>query len=176
MQPVSSKFKTHYERTKSFREPTTRVLETRKKVMRIKKKTQTEKFQIADLRRKADQGNADAQYSVGMMYGAGQGVPKDYAMARQWWEKAAAQGKRGGRSTTSGSCMPWDRACRRTMRWRASGTRKPMPKGTQRRHTLLGCCIRRGTACRNIPIPRRQTDVPRKPLNGGESRSAFSGV
>jgi len=64
--------------------------------MRIKKKTQTEKFRIADLRRKADQGNADAQYSVEMMYGAGQGVPKDYAMARQWWEKAAAQGKREG--------------------------------------------------------------------------------
>jgi len=54
MQPVSSKFETHYERTKSFREPTTRVLERRKRVMRIKKKTQTEKFQIADLRRKAD--------------------------------------------------------------------------------------------------------------------------
>jgi len=40
----------------------------------------------------ASQGNADAQYSLGMMYETGAGELKDYAEARQWYEKAAAQG------------------------------------------------------------------------------------
>ena len=40
----------------------------------------------------AAQGNADAQYNLGMQYAIGQGVPQDYTQARQWYEKAAAQG------------------------------------------------------------------------------------
>ena len=40
----------------------------------------------------AEQGNADAQYFLGLMYGEGQGVLQDYAMALQWWRKAAEQG------------------------------------------------------------------------------------
>src|SRR5437867_10377850 len=40
----------------------------------------------------AAQGNADAQAKLGQLYADGQGVPQDYAKARQCWEKAAAQG------------------------------------------------------------------------------------
>jgi TPR repeat protein len=49
----------------------------------------------ADLQTKqtqAAQGNAEAQRNLGVMYRDGQGVPQDYAIARQWFEKAAAQG------------------------------------------------------------------------------------
>jgi TPR repeat protein len=60
--------------------------------MRIKKKKQTEIIQISDLRSKADQGNAQAQSNLGVLYFKGHGVLQDYAMARQWFEKAAAQG------------------------------------------------------------------------------------
>ena len=48
--------------------------------------------QIADLRRKADQGDPEAQFGLGLAYSLGHGVPQDYAKARQWYEKAAAQG------------------------------------------------------------------------------------
>jgi hypothetical protein len=41
----------------------------------------------------AEQGNAAAQYNLGLLYGNGQGVPKDVAVARQWYEKAADQGR-----------------------------------------------------------------------------------
>lgn len=41
----------------------------------------------------AEQGNALAQYNLGLLYDIGQGVPKDYDQARQWYEKAAAQGQ-----------------------------------------------------------------------------------
>jgi uncharacterized protein len=40
----------------------------------------------------AEQGNAFAQYNLGLLYDNGQGVPKDYDQARQWYEKAAVQG------------------------------------------------------------------------------------
>ncbi len=40
----------------------------------------------------AKQGNAKAQYNLGLMYRKGQGVPQDDAEALQWWRKAAEQG------------------------------------------------------------------------------------
>jgi len=40
----------------------------------------------------AEQGDAHAQYNLGLMYDRGYGVPQDYVQARQWYEKAAAQG------------------------------------------------------------------------------------
>lgn len=40
----------------------------------------------------AKQGQAAAQYQLGLLYANGQGVPKDDAQARQWYEKAANQG------------------------------------------------------------------------------------
>jgi len=40
----------------------------------------------------AEQGNAVAQFNLGLMYNEGHGVPEDYVQARQWWEKAANQG------------------------------------------------------------------------------------
>lgn len=40
----------------------------------------------------AEQGDARAQWNIGLMYLAGLGVPQDLAVAEQWIAKAAAQG------------------------------------------------------------------------------------
>lgn len=40
----------------------------------------------------AKDGNAEAQYILGMMYRAGRGVPHDYKEARKWYLLAAEQG------------------------------------------------------------------------------------
>lgn len=40
----------------------------------------------------AEQGDALAQYNLGMLYRKGRGVPQDDVQARQWYAKAAAQG------------------------------------------------------------------------------------
>ncbi len=40
----------------------------------------------------AEQGNANAQYFLGVMYAKGRGVPQDYAEAVKWSRKAAEQG------------------------------------------------------------------------------------
>jgi len=60
--------------------------------MSIALEQQTEDFQIADVRRQAEQGDAEAQYSLGMLYCEGDGVTQDYVTARNWWEQAAAPG------------------------------------------------------------------------------------
>lgn len=40
----------------------------------------------------ADQGNAEAQNSLGVMYENGLGIPQDYAEAIRWYRNAADQG------------------------------------------------------------------------------------
>ena len=40
----------------------------------------------------AEQGDAYAQYNLGVMYDNGQGVPKDYKTAVKWYTLAAEQG------------------------------------------------------------------------------------
>src|SRR3990172_10994701 len=40
----------------------------------------------------AKDGNAEAQYNLGMMHRAGRGVPHDYNEARKWYRLAAEQG------------------------------------------------------------------------------------
>lgn len=40
----------------------------------------------------AEQGNAKAQYNLGLMYDSGEGVPQSSAKALSWYRKAAAQG------------------------------------------------------------------------------------
>lgn len=41
----------------------------------------------------ATQGDADAQYNLGILYGRGEGVSQDYVQAALWYYKAAEQGK-----------------------------------------------------------------------------------
>ncbi|MFP8738229.1 tetratricopeptide repeat protein, partial [Klebsiella aerogenes] len=41
----------------------------------------------------ASQGNAKAQFLLGSMYYAGEGVDKNYEHAKEWFEKSAAQGE-----------------------------------------------------------------------------------
>lgn len=60
--------------------------------MSITSENRTDDFQISGLRRNAEQGDAEAQYNLGMLYYEGHGVTQDYTTARQWWEEAAAQG------------------------------------------------------------------------------------
>ena len=42
----------------------------------------------------AEQGNAKAQFNLGLMYNNGQGVPQDYKEAVKWYRLSAEQGDR----------------------------------------------------------------------------------
>jgi hypothetical protein len=43
-------------------------------------------------RKAAEQGNADVQVILGVVYHNGEGVPQDYSEAAKWYRKAAEQG------------------------------------------------------------------------------------
>jgi TPR repeat protein len=70
---------------------------------------------LAEIRTKAEQGNAEAQYNLGKMYYDGDGVPQDSAEAVKWYRKAAEQGYAEAQSNLSdiyeeGSDVPRDSA------------------------------------------------------------------
>ncbi len=50
---------------------------------------------IKETRAKAERGDARAQYDLGMRYGKGDGVPRDYGEALMWLRKSAEQGYLG---------------------------------------------------------------------------------
>ena len=52
----------------------------------------TETAEIAALRVKANAGDADAQYNLGVCYNVGHGVPQDSVQGAAWIRKAAEQG------------------------------------------------------------------------------------
>jgi TPR repeat protein len=41
----------------------------------------------------AEEGDCDAQYRYGTLFYLGEGVPRDYDSAREWWARAAHQGQ-----------------------------------------------------------------------------------
>ncbi len=47
---------------------------------------------LKEFRPLAEQGHAEAQYNLGVMYVQGQGVPKDYVLAHMWLNLAAGKG------------------------------------------------------------------------------------
>jgi hypothetical protein len=50
----------------------------------------------------AEQGNAEAQDNLGLMYRDAKGVPQDYAEAVRWFRKAAEQGNAGAQAALGG--------------------------------------------------------------------------
>jgi TPR repeat protein len=46
-------------------------------------------------RKAALQGHSTAQHNLGVMYGVGQGVPRDHVEAMKWYRMAAEQGDAG---------------------------------------------------------------------------------
>ena len=46
---------------------------------------QDDKEAVKWYRLAADQGDAQAQYNLGLMYSEGQGVQQDYPLAYMWW-------------------------------------------------------------------------------------------
>jgi len=57
-----------------------------------------ESREISELRTKAAQGDAMAQYELGLRYALGRSVPKDESEAVRWYRKAADQGHAGAQT------------------------------------------------------------------------------
>ena len=62
-----------------------------------------------ETKERAEQGNAFAQYNLGLMYVNGEGVQQNNVRAYVWWSVAAAQGDndaRGNRDIVSATLTP----------------------------------------------------------------------
>ena len=58
--------------------------------------------ELADLRARADAGEASAQFNLGLMYTEGRGVPQDDAEAIAWYRRSAEQGHAGAQVNLGG--------------------------------------------------------------------------
>jgi len=100
--------------------------------------------EIADLRKKAEAGDAGAQFNLGLMYHFGQGVPKDEKEAAKWWRLSAEQGYADGQYRLGityylGSDVPKD--YKEAAKW----TRKAAEQGHARAQYHLGMIHKDGT-------------------------------
>ena len=50
----------------------------------------------------AEQGDANAQYYIGALHDLRKGVPQDFSLAREWYEKATSKGHTGAQSNLGG--------------------------------------------------------------------------
>ena len=98
---------------------------------------------IAELRAKAEKGDASAQCALGACYSLGQAVPQDYAEAVKWFRKAAEQGNAAaqyflGACYHNGQGVPQDDT--ETVKW----GRKAADQGDAIAQCGLGTCYAQG--------------------------------
>ena len=79
---------------------------------------QNDKTAVKWFRLAAEQGNAMAQFNLGMMYVSGQGVPQDYKTAVKWFRLAAEQGNALAQNQSGYEVRQKDKVFHRTTRLR----------------------------------------------------------
>ena len=88
---------------------------------------------LREFRPPAEQGEAAAQFALGLMYDNGRGVPEDDRQAVLWYRKAAEQGDARAQFNL-GPCTTTVRAFPRTTSKLMRGSISPLHKDTRRRH------------------------------------------
>ena len=83
----------------------------------------------------AQQGNAEAQNSLGVMYAKGQGVAQDYQQALAWYKKAAIRAMLLRKIMLAG-CIFTAKAWRGTTNKLRRGIRRRQTKGILMRKTI----------------------------------------
>ena len=81
----------------------------------------------------ADQGNAEAQYNLGVLYNLGQGVPQNHAEAARWYRMAADQGNARAQNNLGADVRSAARACLRTTPRRRAGIAEPPSRAMRTR-------------------------------------------
>jgi TPR repeat protein len=97
------------------------------------------KARIADLRREAEAGDAEAQNRLGVCYNEGDGVKQDYAIAVRWFREAAEQGHAAAQYEL-GVCYEHERGVRRDDTEAMRLYRLAANQGEMRAQFNLGWC------------------------------------
>ena len=107
------------------------------------KQSETDRKLLADVRAKADKGDAVAQYNLGVCYRDGQGVDKDYVEAVKWYRKAAEQNVAEAQYSL-GLCYANGRGVEKDDVEAARWTRKAAEQNLAQAQCNLGRCYLRG--------------------------------
>jgi TPR repeat protein len=91
---------------------------------------------LQEWRTLADQGNAQAQYALGLMYENGTGMIQDYAEAVNWYRLAAEQGHATSQKK-SASCTAAAKVCFRTLFSHTCGTTSVVQTGKNVAHMTV---------------------------------------
>ena len=100
--------------------------------------SQTEEQDLETLRSAAEQGDAEAQFNLGLMYEQGQGITQDYAEALRWYRLAAGPRDTPPRSPSSGRCTTRAQAPPRTTPRPFGGTASRPGRDTLPRRATSG--------------------------------------
>ena len=123
---------------------------------------------LAGFQNYAEQGNAAAQFNLGVMYATGEGVPEDAAEAVRWYRLAAEQGDATaqfnlGVMYANGKGVPEDAA--EAVRWYRLAPSRVTPP----RSSTSGSCTPPARACPRTPrvaervVPRGGATNKRSP-------------
>ena len=116
---------------------------------------QTTRKPSAGIARPPSRGTPTRQYNLGIMYYEGKGVPQDHAEAIRWYRKAAEQGHASAQ-TNLGVMYYEGKGVPQTTRKPSAGIARPPSRGTPTRSTTSASCMPRAKACRRImysPMP-----------------------
>ena len=102
----------------------------------------------------ADQGYADAQNNLGVMYDQGQGVPQNYAEAVKWYRLAADQGDAAAQYNLGVMYDKGQRRAAELRRGREVVSPRRRPRATPTPSTISASCTTMARACRRT-TPRR---------------------
>ena len=123
------------------------------------------------VRHAAEQGNAEAQFSLGWVYSTGSGVPKDDGKAVEWYRKAAEQGYALAQSNlgvmyVEGRGVPQDNV--KAVEW----YRKAAEQGNALAQSNLGLMYAKG---RGVPKDEgKAAEWFRKAAEQGHARAQFN--
>ena len=98
---------------------------------------------ISELKNKAEQGNAEAQYSLGVCYRCGDGVEKNLEESIKWYKKAAEQGYAKAQYNLA-VCYDSEYGVEKNVEEAVKWYRKSAEQGYARAQHNLGICYYNG--------------------------------
>ena len=97
---------------------------------------------LTDIRKAAEQGDAEAQFNLGCMYDDGEDVPEDDTEAVKWYRKAAEQGHAGAQNNLGYMYEKGEGVSQEYTEAVKSGIAKRLSKVTQRHSAILVRCTK----------------------------------
>ncbi len=105
--------------------------------------TEIDQKSVGEVKAKAEAGDADSEYHLGLRYYNGEGVAKDFAEAVKWFHKAAEQGLAAAQGDLGRAYFRGDGVAKdfsEAVKW----SRKAADQGNSRGQTSLGACYLNG--------------------------------